>query len=86
MVVYLGQRSLSIFSVVHANLPLRLPLRNAIRQSAICQRSIAASVLMVPAKATEGAGGWLLLRECRTVPCATVGAASVLLLRILLVP
>ena len=66
--------------VVHANIPLRLPLRNAIRQSAIYRRSIAASVPLVPAKATEGAGGWLLLRQCRTIPCATIGAASVLLL------
>ena len=67
MVVYLRQRPLSVLSVVHASIPLRLPLRP-----------------LVPAKATEGVEGWLLLRECRTVPCATIGAACVLLLRILI--
>ena len=83
MMFYVRRRSLSLLLVVHDNIPLRLPLRNAIRQSAIYRRFIAASVPLVPAKATEEAGGWLLLRKCRTVPRATIGAASVLLLRIL---
>ena len=82
MIFYLRRRPLSLLLVVHAIIPLRLPLRNAIRQSAIYRRSIGASVPLVPAKATEGAGGWLLLRKCGTVPRATIGAASVLLLRI----
>ena len=67
---------------VHLNIPLRLPLRNAIRQS-IHRRSIAASVPLLPVEAREGAEAWLLLRRCRTVPRATIGAASVLLLRTL---
>ena len=36
-----------------------------------------------PKLARYGAGGWLLLCKCRTVPRATIGAASVLLLRTL---
>ena len=36
-----------------------------------------------PTEAREGAGAWLLLRKCRTVTRATMGAASVLLLRTL---
>ena len=40
-----------------------------------------AVVPLLPAKAREGAEGWLLLRKCRTVPRATIGAASILLLR-----
>ena len=83
LVFCLRRRPLSLLLVVHANIPLRLPLRNAIRQSAIYRRSIAASVPLVPAKATEGARGWLLLRKCCTVPRATIGAASLLLLRTL---
>ena len=83
MIFYLRRRPLSLLLVVHANIPLRLPLRNAIRQSAIYRLSIAASVPLVPAKATEGVGGWLLLRKCRTVPRAIIGAASILLLRTL---
>ena len=43
MTVYLRRRPLSLFLVVHASIPLRLPLRNAIRQSSIHQRSIAGS-------------------------------------------
>ena len=42
-----------------------------------------AVVPLVPDKAREGAGAWLLLWKCRTVPRATIGAASVLLLRTL---
>ena len=109
MTVYLRRRPLSSLLVAHANIPLRLPLRNAIRQSTIHWRSIAASAPLLPAKATEGGGGSLLLRpqcctvaaavvsherfrtinmttaavllyKCRTVPRATIGAASVLLL------
>ena len=83
MIFYRRRRPLSLLLAVHANIPLRLPLRNAIRQSAIYRRSIAASVPLAPAKATEGAGGWLLLRKCRTVPRTTIGAASVLMLRTL---
>ena len=45
---------------------------------------MAAVVPLVPDKAREGAGAWLLLRKCRTVPRATIGAASVLLLRTLI--
>ena len=82
-IFYLRRRPLSLLLVVHANIPLSLPLRNAIRQPTIYRRSIAASVPLVPAKATEGAGGWLLLRKCRTMPRVTIGAASVLLLRTL---
>ena len=110
MTVYLRRRPLSFLLVVHTTIPLRLPLRNAIRQFTIHWRSIAASPPLLPAKATEGAGGLLLLRpqcctvaaavvsherfrtttmttaavllyKCRTVPHATIGAASVLLLR-----
>ena len=55
---------------VHLNIPLRLPLRNAIRQS-IHRRSIAASTPLPPAKATEGVGAVLLLRS----QCCTVVAA-----------
>ena len=109
MTVYLRRRPLSLPLVVHANIPLRLPLRNAIRQSTIHRRSIAASAPLLPTKATEGAGALLLLQlrcctvaaavmshdrfrtitmttaavllyKCRTVPRATIGAASELLL------
>ena len=77
---------------VHLNIPLRLPLHNAIRQSTVHRRSIAASAPLLPAKATEGAGAWLLLRpQCCTVAAAVVSherfrtitmtAAAVLLLR-----
>ena len=83
MIFYLRRRPLSPLLVVHANIPLRLPLRNAIRQSVIYRWSIAASVPLIRIKATEGAGSWLLLRKCRTVPRATIGAASVRLLRTL---
>ena len=73
MTVYLRGRPLSLFLVVHANIPLRLLLRNAIRQSSIHRRSIAASAPLLPAKATEGAGGLLLLRsQCCTVTAAVV--------------
>ena len=44
---------------------------------------MAAVVPLVPDKARESARAWLLLRKCRTVPRATIGAASVLLLRTL---
>ena len=83
MIFYLRRRPLSLLLVVHANIPLRLPLPNAIRQSTIQRRSIVASVPLVQTEATEGAWSWLLLRKCRTVPRATIGAASVLLLRTL---
>ena len=57
---------------VHLNIPLRLPLRNAIRQP-IHRRFIAASAPLLPAKATEGAGAVLLLRpQCYTVVAAVV--------------
>ena len=76
---------------VHLNIPLRLPLRNAMRLS-IHGRSIAASAPLLPAKATEGAGAMLLLRpQCCTVAAAVVSherfctitttTAAVLLLR-----
>ena len=110
MGVYLRRRPLSLLLVVHATIPLCLPLRNAIRQFTIHWRSIAASAPLLPAKDAEGAGGLLLLRpqcctvaaavvsherfrtitmttaaillhKCRTVPHATISAASVLLLR-----
>ena len=57
MKVYLHQRPLSLLLVVHANIPLRLPLLNAIRRSTIHRRSIAASGPLLPAKATEKGGG-----------------------------
>ena len=73
MTVYLRRRPLSLLLVVHANIPLRLPLRNAIRQSTIHRRSIAASAPLLPAKATEGAGALLLLRpEYCTIAAAVV--------------
>ena len=64
MIVYLRRRPLLLCSVVHTNIPLRLPLRNVIRKSSIHRRSIVASVPLFPAKAREGAGAWLLLRGC----------------------
>ena len=73
MTVYLRLRPLSLLLVVHANVPLRLLLRNAIRQSTIHRRSIAASAPLLPAKATEGAGALLLLRpQYCTVAAAVV--------------
>ena len=57
MTVYLRRRPLSLLLVVHANILLRLPLLNAIRQSTIHRRSIAASGPLLPAKATEEGGG-----------------------------
>ena len=72
MIVYLRRRPVSLLSVVHANIPLRLPLRNAIRQSASYRRSIAASPPLVPAKATEGARALLLLRPQRCTLAAVV--------------
>ena len=74
MTVYFLRRSLSLLLVVHANISLRLPLRNAIRQSTIHRRSIASSTPLLPAKATEGAVALLLLRP----QCCTVAAAVVL--------
>ena len=76
---------------VHLNIPLRMPLRNAIRQH-IHRRSIAASAPLLPAKATEGAVAVLLLwPQCCTVAAAVVSherfrtitttTAAVLLLR-----
>ena len=62
--VYIRRRPLLLRSVVHTNIPLRLPLRNVIRKSSIHRRSTVASVPLVPAKAREGAGAWLLLRRC----------------------
>ena len=67
MIVYLRRRPLSFLLVVHANIPLRVPPRNAIRQS------IAASAPLLPSKATEKAGGLLLLR----LQCCSVAAAIV---------
>ena len=64
MIVYLRRRPFLLCSVVHTNIPLRLPLRNVIRKSSIHRRSIVASVPLLPAKAREGAGAWLLLRRC----------------------
>ena len=64
MTVYLRRRPLLLCSVVHTNIPLRLPLRNVIRKSSIHQRSTVASVPLVSAKTREGAGAWLLLRRC----------------------
>ena len=58
---------------VHLNIPLRLPLYNAIRQSTIHRQSIAASAPLLPVKATEGVGALLLLRpQCCTVAAAVV--------------
>ena len=64
MIVYLRRRPLLLCSVAHTNIPLRLTLCNVIRKSSIHRRSIVASVPLVPAKAREGAGAWLLLRRC----------------------
>ena len=64
MMFYLRRRPFLLFSVVHTNISLRLPLRNVIRKSSIYRRSIVASVPLLPPKATEGAGAWLLLRRC----------------------
>ena len=73
MTVYLRRRPLSLRLVVHVNIPLRLPLRNAIRQSIIHRRSIAASAPLLLTKAREGAGALLLLRpQCCTVAAAVV--------------
>ena len=73
MTVYLRQGPLSLLLVVHASIPLRLPLRNAIRQPTIHRRSIAANDPLLPDKATEGAGGLLLQRpQCCTVAAAVV--------------
>ena len=58
---------------IHLNIPLCLPLRNAIRESTIHRRSIAASAPLLPVKATEGAGTLLLLQS----QCCTVAAAVV---------
>ena len=57
---------------VHIIIPLRLPLRNAIRQP-IHRRSIVASASLLPAEATEGVRAVLLLRpQCCTVAAAVV--------------
>ena len=88
MIVYLRRRPLLLCSVAHTNIPLRLPLRNVIRKSSIQRRSIVASVPLLPAKAREGAGAWLLRRRCTVaavvplVPAkAREGAGAWLLLR-----
>ena len=61
---------------VHLNTPLRLPLRNAIRQP-FHRWSIAASAPLLPVKATEGAGAVLLLEpQCCTVVAAVVSHAQ----------
>ena len=65
--VYIRRRPLLLRSAVHTNIPLRLPQRNVIRKSSIHRRSTVASVPLVPAKAREGAGAWLLLRRCTVV-------------------
>ena len=62
--------------IVHLNIPLRLPLRNAIRQP-IHERSVAASAPLLPAKATEGAWAVLLLRT----PIGTVAVVTTAVLR-----
>ena len=64
MTVYVRRRPLLLCSVVHANIPLHLPLRNVIRKSSIHRRSTVASVPLVQNKAREGAWGWLLRRRC----------------------
>ena len=56
MVVYLRRRPLLLLSAVHTTIPLLLPLRNVIRESSIHRRSIVASVPLLLAKTTEGAG------------------------------
>ena len=88
MIVYLRRRPLLLCSVVHTNIPLRLPRRNVIRKSSIHRRSVVASVPLLPAKAREGAGAWLLLRRCTmaaVVPLVSAkarkGAGAWLLLR-----
>ena len=70
--VYLRQRPLLSFSVVHTNIPLRLPLRNVIRKSSIYRRSIVASVPLFLTKATKAAGAWLLLRPQRCTVATVV--------------
>ena len=64
MIVYPRRRPLLLCSVVHTNISIRLPLRNVTRKSSIHRRSIVASVSLLPTKAREGAGAWLLLRRC----------------------
>ena len=90
MILYLRRRPLLLFSVVHTDIPLRLPLRNIIRKSSIYRRSIMANVSLLPAKATEGAGTLLLLRPQRCTVATAVpllptkareGAGAWLLLR-----
>ena len=46
MRVYLRRRTLLLCTVVHTNIPLRLPLRNVIRKSSINRQSNVASVLL----------------------------------------
>ena len=89
MTVYLCRRPLLLCSVAHTNIPLRLPLRNVIRKSSIHRRSNVASVPLLPVKAREEAGAWLLLRRCNVaavvplVPANARGGAGdwLLLLR-----
>ena len=79
MTVYLRRRPLLLCSIVYTNIPLRLPLRNVIRKSSIHRRSIVASVPLLPVKAREGAGAWLLLRRCTVaavVPLVPVKAGE----------
>ena len=64
MTVYLRRRPLLLCSVVHTNIPLRSPVRNVLRRSSIHRWSTVASLPLVPAKAREGAGAWLLWRRC----------------------
>ena len=73
MTVYLCRRPLSLLSVVHTNIPLRLRLRNAIRQSTIYRRSIAVRAPLLPVKATEGVEALLPLRpQCCSAEAAVV--------------
>ena len=89
MIIYLRRRPLLLFSVVQTKIPLCLPLRNVVHKSSIHRWSTAASIPLVSAKATEGAGAWLLLwSRCCTVAVvlllpakAREGAGAWLLLR-----
>ena len=76
MTVYLRRRPLLLCSVVHTNIPLRLPLRNVIRKSSIHRRSIVASVPLISVKVREGAGAWLLLRRCTVAAVVPLVAAK----------
>ena len=59
MPVYLCRRPLLLCSVVHTNIPLRLPLRNVIRKSSIHRRSTGQAYLWSQPKLEKGRG-----RDC----------------------